>query len=112
MSYQIIAILGLSYTYDITVGQNHPVRGFPVRASPDDFTSSPRTGFSSPNKNTGCDDFGTIYTLDDASSISMSINACGDCDDVGDCLDDLSFYCPFIPRKKLKRIINKSFVHP
>lgn len=37
---------------------------------------------------------GSIYTVHEGvSSVSMSINACGDCDDIDDCLDDISFNC-------------------
>ena len=36
-----------------------------------------------------------MHTLDDTSNISMSINACGDCDDLVDCLHDISFNCGY-----------------
>ena len=39
---------------------------------------------------------GDIYVLGyDASVITMTLNACGDCDDLGDCLDDLDFNCGY-----------------
>ena len=46
---------------------------------------------------TGCQDMGNIYTIDTAEDIIMNINACGECDDIGDCLDDLTFYCGGYP---------------
>ena len=45
---------------------------------------------------TGCDHFGTIYTMNDADDdITMSVNTCGDCSDTDDCIGSLYFYCNY-----------------